>query len=375
VEGLVVMPMFGDFYRGKSVLVTGHTGFKGSWLCSWLIALGARVSGYSLAPNTDPSLFRILELERRVHRHSLGDIRDRALVSSEVGANDPDVIFHMAAQPLVRLSYKEPLETYETNVMGTANLLESVRVRNKPCTVVVVTTDKCYLNREWVHGYREDDPLGGADPYSSSKACCELVVSAYRQSYFDPSSSPIRLTSARAGNVIGGGDWALDRIVPDCIRNLQSGQAISVRNRVATRPWQHVLDPVCGYLLLGQRLSAADAVERRRLSSAYNFGPPLQSNKTVEQLVKEVLLNWPGSWVDKSDPNTVHEAQLLNLATDKAYHQLEWQSVWNFEESVKQTIDWYLAHSKREVAMAEFTAGQIDRYCESARFGKIAWTK
>ncbi|MCX6952807.1 MAG: CDP-glucose 4,6-dehydratase, partial [Verrucomicrobia bacterium] len=248
---------FSDNYRGKRVLVTGHTGFKGSWLCEWLLALGADVTGFALDPNTTPALFNQLVLANRL-KDVRGDVRDLAAVGAVVQRTQPDFIFHLAAQPLVRLSYDQPVETYATNVMGTVHVLEAARQLKSRCTVVAITTDKCYENREWVHSYREEDPMGGYDPYSSSKGAAELVVAAYRRSYFSSPGSLVRLASARAGNVIGGGDWALDRIVPDCIRALQDGRAIPVRNRVATRPWQHVLEPLSGYLWLGAKLAAGE---------------------------------------------------------------------------------------------------------------------
>jgi len=245
---------FGNIYKGKRVLLTGHTGFKGAWLAEWLLQLGAELTGYSLPAPTTPALFEQLGHESRLN-HVIGDIRDLVALRGVVDRVKPEFVFHLAAQPLVRLSYSQPVETYSTNVMGTVNVLEAVRLAGQRCAVVVVTTDKCYENREWVHSYREEDPMGGYDPYSSSKGAAELVVSAYRRSYFSAPDSLVRLASARAGNVIGGGDWALDRIVPDCIRSLASGATIPVRNKIATRPWQHVLEPLGGYLWLGALLA------------------------------------------------------------------------------------------------------------------------
>jgi CDP-glucose 4,6-dehydratase len=266
----------------------------------------------------------------------IGDIRELTAVQGVVARAAPDFVFHLAAQPLVRLSYEQPVETYATNVMGTVHLLESLRVVRKPCAVVVVTTDKCYENREWVHSYREEDPMGGYDPYSSSKGAAELVVSAFRRSYFQSSDSLVRLASGRAGNVIGGGDWALDRIIPDCIRSLRRGGAIPVRNTVATRPWQHVLEPLSGYLLLAERLTADET-----LAGAFNFGPQLEANRSVRELVDEALRHWPGSWLDHSDPGAPHEASRLNLVIDKAHHQLGWWPRWTFATTVERTVNWY----------------------------------
>ena len=365
---------FADAYRHKRVFLTGHTGFKGAWLAEWLLALGADVTGYALAPNTTPALFEQLGLAKRL-KHIEADVRDLAKLRSAVDAARPDFIFHLAAQPLVRLSYREPVETYSTNVMGTVNLLEAVRLSGRPCVVVVVTTDKCYENKEWLHSYREVDPMGGYDPYSSSKGAAELIINAYRQSYFSGSDSGVRLSSGRAGNVIGGGDWALDRIVPDCIRALQRGEAIPVRNKVSTRPWQHVLEPLSGYLALGAGLSSPQpSALNSQLASAFNFGPALASNRTVKELVEEILLHWPGRWEDQSDPKAVHEAKLLNLATDKAHHLLHWQSVWTFEQTIAQTMQWYRQHQASPAKVAALTAGQIASYTADASARKIYWS-
>lgn len=373
--------MFNDLYRNKRVLLTGHTGFKGSWLAEWLLALGAEVIGLSLPPPTEPALFDQLGLARRLH-HRIGDIRDLGTVRSALTAAEPHFVFHLAAQSLVRLSYEQPVETYATNVLGTAHVLEAVRLAKKPCTVVAITTDKCYENREWVHSYREEDALGGYDPYSSSKGAAELVINAYRRSYFNSHTdesapgSGIRLASARAGNVIGGGDWAPDRIVPDCIRALQRGEAIPVRNKVATRPWQHVLEPLSGYLWLGAALSAdSGPAQVSPLASAFNFGPALTSNRTVAALVQEVLKHWPGRWEDRSDPKAVHEAKLLNLATDKAFHFLKWQPVWNFEQTVAQTVDWYRGCRENAAEAHPLTVRQIAEYTAAAKSLRLAWAE
>ena len=450
---------FSGVYAGKRVLLTGHTGFKGAWMAEWLLALGAEVTGFALPPPTTPSLFQQLGLAGRL-RHVVGDVRDLAAVRKVVEETKPDFVFHLAAQPLVRLSYEQPVETYATNVMGTVNVLEALRCYQNesksklvspsspspdsdsglglntrttatPCVAVMITTDKCYENKEWVHSYREEDPMGGYDPYSSSKGAAELVIAAYRRSYFSSSSSvgssskgttagtsdlnsPLELAprvlvaSARAGNVIGGGDWALDRIVPDCIRALQRGETIPVRNKVATRPWQHVLEPLSGYLLLASELaktvqvtssSSSSAVsdpctgtkdlncsdtgtgnlnyhvsERLKvLQGAFNFGPALASNRTVAELVQEILKHWPGKWEDKSDPKAVHEAKLLNLATDKAHHFLNWSPAWSFAETIKQTIDWYRQSSDLKTDTNTLTLGQIYAYTASARSAGVAW--
>jgi CDP-glucose 4,6-dehydratase len=359
-------------YRGRRVLVTGHTGFKGSWLCEWLLSLGAEVTGLALDPATQPALYDQLNLSTRLHDHR-GDVRDAALVLDVVKRTRPEFVFHLAAQPLVRLSYEQPIETYATNVMGTVHVLDAVRRVGAPCTVIVVTTDKCYENREWVHSYREEDPVGGYDPYSSSKGAAELVVSAYRRSYFSNPDSPIRLASARAGNVIGGGDWALDRIVPDCMRALQGGKSILVRNRHATRPWQHVLEPLSGYLWLGAKL-AEGTYPSPALAGAFNFGPKLSSNRSVGDLVQEILKHWPGTVEDRSDPKAPHEAKLLNLATDKAHHLLGWRPVWDFERTIAETAHWYSASHKAPVAgPVQMTTDQLRRYIEDAAARNLPW--
>jgi CDP-glucose 4,6-dehydratase len=373
----MVSMSFADTFRGKRVLVTGHTGFKGSWLCEWLLDLGARVTGFALPPATQPSLFEQLGLAGRLD-HVIGDIRELTAVQGVVARAAPDFVFHLAAQPLVRLSYEQPVETYATNVMGTVHLLESLRGVRKPCAVVVVTTDKCYENREWVHSYREEDPMGGYDPYSSSKGAAELVVSAFRRSYFNSSDSLVRLASGRAGNVIGGGDWALDRIVPDCIRSLRKGESIPVRNKVATRPWQHVLEPLSGYLWLAACLNRPDLSPFGRstnpnLASGFNFGPALGSNQSVAELVQEVLKHWPGRWEDRSDPQAVHEAKLLNLATDKAHHLLGWSPVWAFPETIAQTVGWYRTAEDAPEKIPTRTAYQIRAYTTAARDKGIGW--
>lgn len=365
--------MFGGAYRGKSVWLSGHTGFKGSWLATWLLQLGARVHGFALLPPTNPSLFEQLGLAAQL-AHEIGDVRDAAAVAKSISNAAPDFVFHLAAQPLVRFSYEQPVETYATNVMGTVHVLDALRPSQRPCAAVFVTTDKCYENREWLHAYREEDPLGGYDPYSSSKAAAEIAIAAYRRSFFQ--SHPVKIASARAGNVIGGGDWALDRIVPDSIRALQRREPILVRNKRSTRPWQHVLEPLSGYLSLGAQLTKRDADQ---LCSAFNFGPALTSNRSVSDLVEEFLKYWPGKWIDRSDPQAVHEASLLNLATDKAFHLLGWSPVWAFAETIEHTANWYrqaieLGESMEGELLA-LTRGQIARYQSCASELGLGWTK
>ncbi len=377
LEGLGVNG-FGDHYRGRRVLVTGHTGFKGAWLAEWLLALGADVTGLALPPPTRPALFDQLGLAGRLQHHE-GDVGELATVRRVVAAAEPEFIFHLAAQPLVRRSYAEPVETYRANVMGTVHVLEAARLAGRPCTVVCITTDKAYENREWLHGYREEDPMGGHDPYSSSKGAAELAISAYRRSYFRAPTSPVRVASARAGNVIGGGDWAEDRIVPDCIRSLLGGQAIAVRNPLSTRPWQHVLEPLSGYLTLGAQLAAAargdDPARLERLHGAFNFGPALASNRPVGDLVAEILRHWPGRWEDRREPGAVHEASLLNLATDKAHHLLAWRPVWDFATTLARTVEWYRQQSADPGRARELTRAQIQSYHEEARGRDVRWAR
>lgn len=360
-------------FEGRRVLVTGHTGFKGSWLCEWLLKLGAEVYGFALPPPTQPSLFECLDLERRITLHQLGDVRDPGSLQAVLEKARPEFVFHLAAQPIVRLSYAQPAATWATNVMGTVNLLEALRQSARPCAVLVVTTDKCYENREWVHAYREEDAMGGHDPYSASKGAVELAASSFRRSFFHANTG-IRLASARAGNVIGGGDWAPDRIVPDCIRALQNGGAVPVRNKVATRPWQHVLEPLSGYLQLAGWLSSdpgSNPFPAELYQSGFNFGPALESNRTVSDLVGEILRHWPGNWEDHSDPNAPHEAVKLNLSTDKAFHILNWQPRWGFEETVEKTVSWYKAAAdlRSPAGFQSLTQAQLSAYGERRKPG------
>jgi len=361
--------LFSDAFSGKKVWISGVSGFKGSWLAEWLLLLGADVHGFSLPAPTSPSLFVQSGLSTRMAWDSQ-DIRDLEAVRHSILGFQPDFVFHLAAQPLVRLSYHQPVETWETNVMGTIHVLEALRKLTSSCAAVMITTDKCYENREWLHGYREEDPLGGYDPYSSSKAAAELAISSWRRAFFQ--DHPVKIASARAGNVIGGGDWALDRIVPDCVRALQKREPIPIRNKTATRPWQHVLEPLSGYLLLASHLPSisqlASPVSHLQApaasAAAFNFGPGLDSNRTVEDIVKEILKHWPGKSEDRTDPKAPHEAGKLNLATDKAFHTLGWQPRWDFSRTIKKTVDWYLeaenCHTPKD--FAALTQRQIMEY-------------
>ncbi len=338
--------MFQDYYRGKSVFLTGHTGFKGSWLCQWLLLQGATVHGFSLPPPTQPSLFELLELGTQLASDVRGDVRNLTSLTSALKAAQPDIVFHLAAQPLVRASYQDPAGTFASNVMGTVNVLEALRLIGRPCAAVIVTTDKCYENREWLHPYRETDPLGGHDPYSASKACAELVTASYRNSF--AAKNNLAIASARAGNVIGGGDFAADRILPDLYRAALDERPLEIRSPRATRPWQHVLDPLSGYLLLGKSLHEnlalpVDFQARRKLESAFNFGPGVRSNRSVHDLLCEVRKTWPVEWHEPAQAPEWHEAQLLDLSIEKAHHLLGWSPRWDFAESVRRTAAVYLA--------------------------------
>lgn len=334
-------------YRGRRVFLTGHTGFKGAWLTAWLRKLGAQVTGYALDPDTTPSLFLTLGLANDCD-DLRADVRDAERLRAALASARPDYVFHLAAQPLVRKSYEAPLETIATNVMGTANLLEAVRLEQRTLSVVVVTSDKCYENDGLGLPFEETQPMGGHDVYSMSKGATELVVSSYRRSFFLPerlAQHGVALASARAGNVIGGGDWARDRILPDAIRALGSGEPIPVRNPAATRPWQHVLEPLGGYLLLGARLARGEVEARARYCDGWNFGPLPEGTRTVRDVVTASIARWgSGSWADRSDATAPHEAKTLSLAITKARAQLHWRPRWSFDETIRRTVDWYRAH-------------------------------
>jgi len=346
-----------SFWSGRRVLVTGHTGFKGSWLCSWLLQMGAEVFGYALAPEGDPTLFEVLGLEHQLD-HELNDIRDQTALDRRFAACQPELVFHLAAQPLVRRSYREPDLTFETNIMGSLRVMEAARRCESTRGIVYVTSDKCYANQEWSHGYRENDRMGGHDPYSASKGAAELLLDAYRSSFFVPKGR-IRAASVRAGNVIGGGDWAEDRIVPDCIRALSTGQSIEVRNPIARRPWQHVLEPLGGYLHIAERLLGEDGAA---YAEGWNFGPELGSNRPVGELVDAMIAAW-GSGSRTSPPQTgaVHEATLLHLNCDKAGHRLGWFPALDFNTTIEWTARWFQtwAHGGD---LKSLTAEQIQTY-------------
>jgi CDP-glucose 4,6-dehydratase len=364
--------MFHSFYRNKTVLVTGHTGFKGSWLSLWLKQLDAKVCGLSLPPPTNPNLHEV------IHSHTFAkeiecDIRNLSRVQTAIAEVRPDLIFHLAAQPIVRLSYLEPLETFQTNALGTAHLLEGVRKAELPCPVIVITSDKCYENKEWEFAYRENDSLGGHDVYSMSKAATELVAQSWHKSFFAPNPKLGPIATVRAGNVIGGGDYAADRIVPDCIRALSEDKPVLVRNPSAVRPWQHVLESLSGYLWLGACLG--ENPKDSKFATAFNFGPGPAGRQTVRKLVEQLLITWPGKWVDGSNPRSVHEATLLSLSIEKAGSLLNWHPVWSFEQTVEHTVAWYLQrHRLKNAKLLEFTTAQIDHYAGAAKSRGLAWT-
>ncbi|MCM0761004.1 CDP-glucose 4,6-dehydratase [Sporomusa sphaeroides DSM 2875] len=343
-------------YSRRTVLVTGCSGFKGSWLSVWLTAMGARVIGYALEAPTEPAMFRALSLNKHIISIE-ADVRDEVALTQAFKTYKPDIVFHLAAQPLVRYSYLEPKETFETNVMGTVNVLEAVRLCGTVKSIVVVTTDKCYENREWVYGYRETDPLGGYDPYSASKGCAELVVNAFRSSFL--TGSGIGLASARAGNVIGGGDWAADRLVPDFVRAVVANKPIRIRNPHATRPWQHVLEPLSGYLLLGALLLN----ETEKYSSAWNFGPRDTDVLSVEELLQLAIAEWGAGSIEVEGNEQPHEANLLKLDISKAASYLKWHPVFSCREAIKRTAEWYKRYYEEPHGdMFSFTVEQIKEY-------------
>ena len=352
--------MNAGFWRGKRVLLTGHTGFKGSWLSLWLQSMGAQVVGYALAPPTNPSLFEVAEVGKGM-TSIIGDIRDLEHLRRVFAEHQPEIVIHMAAQALVRYSYANPVETYATNVMGTVHVLEAARLTGCVRAIVNVTSDKCYENREWVWGYRENEPMGGYDPYSNSKGCAELVVAAYRSSYFNPgnyANHGVALASARAGNVIGGGDWAEDRLIPDIMRAIVQGKPANIRNPHAIRPWQHVLEPLSGYLILAQKLYEDGAV----YGEAWNFGPSDKDAKPVSWIVDSLTKTWGAgaSWVLDGGDHP-HEANYLKLDCSKAKARLDWHPRWHLEDALGAIIDWHRAyHGGKD--MRELTLRQIAAY-------------
>lgn len=344
-----------SFWQGKRVLVTGHTGFKGSWLSLWLHKSGAEVHGYALPPPTTTNLFSVASVASLLKSHATADVRDADAMQQALREADPEIVFHLAAQPLVRQSYHEPVETYATNVMGTVNLLEAVRSSSNVRTVVNVTTDKCYDNREWFWGYREVEALGGSDPYASSKACAELVTAAYRASFL--AQAGVAIATARAGNVIGGGDWADDRLVPDFFRAAHAGRPLEVRYAGATRPWQHVLEPLSGYLLLAEHLASGDP----QFASAWNFGPTDEDAVPVRQLLDRLVSKVEGTQWRETGASTLHEAGYLKLDSSKARGLLGWRPRWALDEALDKTVAWDAAW-RSGGDMQDFCLSQIEMY-------------
>lgn len=366
---------FSGFYSGKKVFLTGHTGFKGSWLTLWLRLLGAKVTGFSLEPPTSPSLFCELGIEGSIS-HIIGDIRNLDFLRESISKTEPDVVLHLAAQPLVRLSYDQPIETFSTNVMGTANVLEAIRGVESVKACLCVTSDKCYENKEWPYAYRENDPMGGFDPYSASKGCSELVVSSFRRSFFPVekiSEHGVALATARAGNVIGGGDWALDRIFPDAVRALSIGKEIPIRSPNAIRPWQHVMEPLSGYLWLTAKMceSAID------FADAWNFGPFSSGNIPVKSLVQKIVSIWgSGGFEDLScgQKNAPHEANFLKLDCSKASGLLDWRPSMSVDESIEFSAEWYRKfYCEKDFNARAFTEFQIKKYTDLAIGNRLAW--
>lgn len=376
LSGFKERHMFGDIYNGRRVFVTGHTGFKGSWLSAWLLGMKALVAGYSNGLPSTPDNFTALNLGEKMP-DLRGDVRDLRALEKAVADYSPEIIFHLAAQALVRKSYEEPVSTFETNMLGTMNILEAARKTSSVKAVVIITSDKCYHNNEWIWGYRETDRLGGADPYSASKGCAELIAQSYFQSFF---SSGAACATVRAGNVIGGGDWALDRIVPDCARAWSGHAPAAIRNPLATRPWQHVLEPLSGYLWLGGRLLnnnlGGDAAFDTR-GQSYNFGPPTDANHTVAEVVKGLARFWPGfqSRMDASGCAGKKECTLLKLCCDKALAELNWKAALNFDETIRYTAEWYARYYAgwKDDEMWRYTQGQIAAYANAAKERGILW--
>lgn len=376
--GLVVMPlgkfgiMFNNIYRDKKVLVTGHTGFKGSWLTVWLLKLGADVVGISKDIPTTPSMFKELDLESKI-QHYQEDIRNLDKMIEIISSEKPDFLFHLAAQPIVSISYSDPIETISSNVMGTANILEALRAVNHKCTVVMITSDKAYDNVEQVWGYKEDDKMGGKDIYSGSKGGAELIIKSYYHSFFKNTNSNIKLAIGRAGNVIGGGDWAKDRIVVDCMEAWSRGEAVEIRSPNATRPWQHVLEPLSGYLNLGQKLYESVELD----GEAFNFGPRAEQNHTVKQLLKDLSKYWHFNKADDAfvvtDNIPFHEAGLLKLNCDKALFYLKWQATLEYNDTIRFTSEWYYNYYKNGADMMQKTIEQIDEYEEIAKIKGLQW--
>ena len=364
--------IFENAFKTKTVLITGHTGFKGAWLTAWLKQLGAKVVGIALDPPTEPSHFAAAHLVDDMVDLRI-DIRNQLDLQEAIVSVQPEFVFHLAAQALVRRSYEDPLETWQTNVLGTLHVLEALRKLDKPCAAVIITSDKCYDNVEWVWGYRETDSLGGPDPYSASKGAAELAIRSHIKSYFPKASSKVRIASARAGNVIGGGDWAADRIVPDCVKAWSTDNLVELRNPHSTRPWQHVLEPLSGYLSLAIALSQRPELH----GEPFNFGPQAQQNHSVLELVQQMALHWEQvRWQDVSGSVAgPYESGLLKLNCDKSLHYLEWHAVMGFEDTVRMTAEWYRAYYQKSAKTATITNAQIAAYTGIAKQHGLAWAQ
>ncbi|WP_321865196.1 CDP-glucose 4,6-dehydratase [Paraburkholderia tropica] len=354
------------FWQGKRVFLTGHTGFKGGWMSLWLASMGAKVAGYALPPNTQPNLFEAANVADVLEENHVGDICDREKLTAAMVAFRPDIVIHMAAQALVRYSYAEPVETYATNVMGTVHVLDAIRQCAGVRAAVMVTSDKCYQNNEWPWGYREDEPMGGYDPYSNSKGCAELVTAAYRQSFFPAAryaQHGVSVASGRAGNVIGGGDWSADRLVPDAIHAFQNGGSLKIRSPGAVRPWQHVLEPVSGYLVLAQALVEQGVA----FDGGWNFGPRDDDARSVREVIDLVVKQWgDGARWEQDGAEQPHEAHFLKLDCSKAKQYLGWRPSWHLEHAIGATVDWHRAHLARE-NMQQVCLNQIQNYVEAAK--------
>ena len=360
---------------GKRILITGHTGFKGAWLSQWMVDAGAKVCGIGLPARTGPCLFRQLDLASHMENHE-ADIRDAEAVKKVVSNFQPELVFHLAAQALARPAFTNPVETFSVNVQGTVNVLDALREVAIPCGAVMVTSDRCYENHEWNVGYREEDALGGADPYSASKAAAEIAISAYRRSYFDPekiivndlSTPQVGIASARSGNVIGGGDWASDRLIPEAVKALTRGAVIPVRNPRSVRPWQHVLEPLAGYVILGVALQ--QSVQERKydlrgLASPFNFGTHMGSSQSARVLIDEFLKYWPGTWEDRTDPKGPPEAGQLLLNSEKAMKLLDWSPKWDFKQAVERTAEWYRSSLAAPLRARDLVRADIAAYVQA----------
>lgn len=366
-----IIIMFKNIYKGKKVLVTGHTGFKGSWLCSWLIELGADVYGYSNEIPSSPSHFEELNLKKKM-TSIFGDVRDYDSFKSFLDIHKPEVVFHLAAQPIVRLAYSNPLDTINTNVMGVANILEISRTVNYINSLIIITSDKCYENVEWTYGYRENDRVGGEDPYSASKGAAEIIASTYMRSFFK--DDRVFVATVRAGNVIGGGDWAKDRLIPDAVKSWSSNESLTIRNPLATRPWQHVLEPLSGYLQIGAELILKNV---KCKNQSFNFGPDSTINKTVDEVLTEMSKSWKSvKWETLKLKDNPKEAGLLKLSCDKAQHTINWFPTLTFEETLEFTMSWYKDFYSLDSKFnaTDYTNDQIKKYVDKAKNKGILWS-